>query len=92
MRISLKPFFVVFVALSMASCVAKKKLTALQSQYDKAQSDLVKCGDNVQDYKDKLERMSKVQQETEAQKNTSLSTIQQREQQIGDLKDQIADF
>ena len=92
MRISLKPFFVVFVAMSMASCVAKKKLTALQSQYDKAQSDLVKCGDNVQDYKDKLERMSKVQQETEAQKNTSLSTIQQRDQQIGDLKDQIADF
>lgn len=92
MRISLKPFFVVFVALSMASCVAKKKLTALQSQYDKAQSDLVKCGDNVQDYKDKLERMSKVQQETEAQKNTSLSTIQQREQQIGDLKDQISDL
>ncbi|WP_394990154.1 OmpA family protein [Emticicia sp.] len=92
MRISLKPFFVVFVAMSMASCVAKKKLTALQSQYDKAQSDLVKCGDNVQDYKDKLERMSKVQQETEAQKNTSLSTIQQRDQQIGDLKDQIADL
>ena len=92
MRISLKPFFVVFVAMSMASCVAKKKLTALQSQYDKAQSDLVKCGDNVQDYKDKLERMSKVQQETEAQKNTSLSTIQQREQQIGDLKDQISDL
>ena len=92
MRISLKPFLVVFVAMSMASCVAKKKLTALQSQYDKAQSDLVKCGDNVQDYKDKLERMSKVQQETEAQKNTSLSTIQQRDQQIGDLKDQISDL
>lgn len=92
MKMSLKPVFVLFVGLSLTSCVAKKKLTALQSQYDKAQSDLVKCGDNVQDYKDKLERMSKLQQESEAQKNASLSTIQQRDQQIGDLKDQVADL
>lgn len=92
MRIPFKPLFVLFIGLSMASCVAKKKLTALQSQYDKAQADLVKCGDSVQDYKDKLDRLSKTQQETESQKNASLSTIQQRDQQIGDLKDQIADL
>lgn len=89
---SLKPLFVLFVGLSLTSCVAKKKLTALQSQYDKAQADLVKCGDSVQDYKDKLERMSKLQQESEAQKNATLSTVQQRDQQINDLKDQVADL
>lgn len=89
---SLKPLFVLFVGLSLTSCVAKKKLTALQSQYDKAQADLVKCGDSVQDYKDKLERMSKLQQESEAQKNASLATVQQRDQQINDLKDQVADL
>jgi chemotaxis protein MotB len=92
MKMSLKPVFVLFVGLSLTSCVAKKKLTALQSQYDKAQADLVKCGDNVQDYKDKLERMSKLQQESEAQKNATLSTVQQRDQQINDLKDQVADL
>ncbi len=89
---SLKPVFVLFVGLSLTSCVAKKKLTALQSQYDKAQADLIKCGDSVQDYKDKLERMSKLQQESEAQKNATLSTVQQRDQQINDLKDQVADL
>jgi len=89
---SFKPIFVLFVGLSLTSCVAKKKLTALQSQYDKAQADLVKCGDNVQDYKDKLERMSKLQQESEAQKNATLSSVQQRDQQINDLKDQVADL
>ena len=89
---SLKPVFVLFVGLSLTSCVAKKKLTALQSQYDKAQADLVKCGDNVQDYKDKLERMSKLQQDAEAQKNATLATVQQRDQQINDLKDQVADL
>lgn len=92
MKMPLKPVFVLFVGLSLTSCVAKKKLTALQSQYDKAQADLVKCGDNVQDYKDKLERMSKLQQESEAQKNATLSTVQQRDQQINDLKDQVADL
>lgn len=92
MKISSKPVFVLFVGLSLTSCVAKKKLTALQSQFDKAQADLVKCGDNVQDYKDKLERMSKLQQESEAQKNATLSSVQQRDQQINDLKDQVADL
>lgn len=92
MRISFKPVFVLFVGLSLTSCVAKKKLTALQSQYDKAQADLVKCGDSVQDYKDKLERMSKLQQDTEAQKNATISSVQQRDQQINDLKDQVADL
>jgi chemotaxis protein MotB len=92
MKMSFKPIFVLFVGLSLTSCVAKKKLTALQSQYDKAQADLVKCGDNVQDYKDKLERMSKLQQESEAQKNATLSSVQQRDQQINDLKDQVADL
>lgn len=89
---SFKPISVLFIGLSLASCVAKKKLTALQTQYDKAQADLVKCGDNVQDYKDKLERMSRLQQESEAQKNATLSTVQQREQQISDLKDQVTDL
>lgn len=89
---SLKPVFVLFIGLSLTSCVAKKKLTALQSQYDKAQADLVKCGDSVQDYKDKLERMSKLQQESEAQKNATLATVQQRDQQINDLKDQVTDL
>jgi chemotaxis protein MotB len=46
----------------------------------------------VQDYKDKLERMSKLQQESEAQKNATLSSVQQRDQQINDLKDQVADL
>ncbi|MFN3489900.1 MAG: OmpA family protein [Emticicia sp.] len=92
MKMSLNPVFVLFVGLFLTSCVAKKKLTALQSQYDKAQADLVKCGDNVQDYKDKLERMSRLQQESETRKNATLSTVQQRDQQINDLKDQVADL
>ncbi len=92
MKTPFKLLFVLFVGLSLTSCVAKKKLTELQTRYDKSESDLVKCGDTVQDYKDKLERMSQMQQEAETQKNTTIGTVQQRDAQISDLKIQIADF
>ena len=80
------------VGFSITSCVAKKKLTELQSLYEKSESDLVKCGDNVQDYKDRLERMSRMQQESENQKNNTLGVVMQRDMQINELKMQIIDY
>lgn len=92
MKTSFKLLSVLAIGLSLTSCVAKKKLTELQARYEKSENDLVKCGDSVQDYKDKLERMSKMQQEAESQKNMTLGTVQQRDMQINELKTQIADF
>jgi chemotaxis protein MotB len=92
MKTSFKLLSVLVVGISLTSCVAKKKLTELQTRYDKSETDLVKCGDTVQDYKDKLERMSIMQQEAESQKNMTLSTVQQRDMQINDLQVQILDF
>lgn len=92
MKTASKLLFTLFVGISMTSCVVKKKYTELQSQYDKAQKDLVKCGDEIQDYKSKLEAMSRTQQETESKRAASASLAQQQEQQIKDLKDQIADL
>lgn len=92
MKTPFKILFVLLVGLTMTSCVAKKKLTELQTRYEKSESDLVKCGDTVQDYKNKLETMSRMQQDAENQKNATLSTVQQRDVQINDLKMQISDF
>jgi chemotaxis protein MotB len=92
MKTSIKFLSVLVIGLSLTSCVAKKKLTQLQTQYEKSEADLVKCGDSVQDYKDKLERMSRMQQESESQKNMTLGTVQQRDMQISDLQMQITDF
>ncbi|WP_238808776.1 OmpA/MotB family protein [Emticicia aquatica] len=92
MKTLTKYSFFLLVSLFMTSCVTKKKLTDLQSLYDKSESDLVKCGDSVQDYKDRLDRMSKSQQDTENQRNISTSTIQERDMQISDLKVQILDY
>ncbi len=82
------PFKILFffmVAVLLSSCVAKKKFIDLQSRYDKAQTDLVKCGDSVQDYKDRLAAMARTNQE-----NESLKT--QRDAQITNLNDQIVDL
>jgi chemotaxis protein MotB len=82
------PFKILFffmVAVSLSSCVAKKKFIDLQSRYDKAQTDLVKCGDSVQDYKDRLAAMARTNQENENSK-------MQRDAQITNLNEQIADL
>ena len=68
-----------------SSCVTKKKFVDLQSRYDKAQTDLVKCGDSVQDYKDRLAAMSRINQENETSKV-------QRDAQITNLNEQITDL
>lgn len=72
----------------ITSCVPQKRLTELQSRYDRTQSELVKCGDSVADYKVRLEAMSKVQQESDYQKTLNIG----KDQQIKDLNIQIADF
>jgi chemotaxis protein MotB len=82
------PFKILFffmVAVSLSSCVAKKKFIDLQSRYDKAQTDLVKCGDSVQDYKDRLAAMARTNQENE-------NSTMQRDAQITNLNEQIADL
>ena len=72
------PFKILFffmVAVSLSSCVTKKKFIDLQSRYDKAQTDLVKCGDSVQDYKDRLAAMARTNQENETSKVQSNAQI-----------------
>jgi chemotaxis protein MotB len=92
MKTHLKLLFVFGVGLTTASCVTKKKFTSLQNRYDTSVTDLVKCGDMMQDYKERLTGMTRMQQESESQKNMTMSTVQQRDMQIGELKLQIVDF
>ena len=92
MKTHLKLMFALSIGLTLTSCVTKKKYTALQIRYDNSVTDLVKCGDTVQDYKDRLAGMTNMQQESENQKNLTLGTVQQRDMQIDELKMQILDF
>ena len=80
--------FILLAGSSIISCVPQKRLTELQSRYDRSESELIKCGNSVADYKVRLEAMSKVQQESDNQKTTLIG----KDQQIKDLNIQIADF
>ena len=82
---SFKILFFLIASISLSSCVTKKKFVDLQSRYDKAQTDLVMCGDSVQDYKGRLTAMSRTNQENEALKT-------QRDSQITNLNEQILDL
>jgi chemotaxis protein MotB len=89
MRTPSKFLFFIAVAVLMSSCVAKKKYAGLQQQYEKSQADLVKCGDQIQDFKD---RLTKAEQERESLRTATTNDIQQRDTQIKDLRDQINDL
>ena len=89
MKVFVKPLIIFFAITSLASCVAKKKYVALQREHESVQANLVKCGDEVQDYKD---RLANLQRSSDAQISTAQTTIQQRDQQLSDLRDQLGDL
>jgi chemotaxis protein MotB len=89
MKVFVKPLVIFFAVTSLASCVAKKKYVALQREHESVQANLVKCGDEVQDYKD---RLASLQRTSETQISTAQTTIQQRDQQLNDLRDQLGDL
>lgn len=88
MRSTLK--FLVFLCLcgSMASCVSKKKFSAmrtqLQTQLETANKDLGKCGVSLNDY---MTRLSTCDQELKA----AQSSLQSRQEQMQDLRAQLED-
>lgn len=47
-----------FILTFLSSCVAKKELTNLQAKYSKAQTYIVRYGEEAQDYKDRLNTLS----------------------------------
>jgi chemotaxis protein MotB len=92
MRTTLKLCFLLFLGLSLFSCVTKKKYLSLQTQLDLANKDLGKCGESLNDY---LNRLSACEQEKERLKGdirTAQNALQLREEQIVDLREQIADI
>ena len=92
MRTTLKLCFLLFIGLSLFSCVTKKKYLSLQTQLDTANKDLGKCGESLNDY---LNRLSACEQEKEKLKGdirTAQNALQLREEQIADLREQIADI
>lgn len=72
----------------LASCVSKKKFTALQSDLQLCNEQLGKCGESLNDY---MARLTSCETERDAVRSemNSLKTI--REEQVNDLRAQLQD-
>lgn len=84
-----KYFGILCAIVFMSSCVAKKKFISLQAELSNAQTDLQKRGDMVNDFKNKL---VSCEQEKERLEATTRATQVSREDQMRDLRAQIADL
>ncbi len=91
MKTSIKIFLFLGVGILMTSCISKKKMLALQSEYDVANKQLGECGENLNEYMARLSACKQENEKLKGQVQTSKSNLQLREEQISDLKDQIND-
>jgi chemotaxis protein MotB len=85
MGISKKLIYTLLVGLAFTSCVSKKKFASLQSELASTKADLERRGELVNDFKNKL-----VACEQERDKAASNSSA--KDNQISDLRAQIADL
>lgn len=76
----------------MTSCVAKKKYVSLQTELDAANKDLGKCGESLNEALAKLGTCEKERETARTELSACKSTLQLREEQMQDLRAQIADF
>lgn len=79
------------IALLATSCVSKKQFVSLQTELDAANKDLGKCGEDLNEYMAKLSECDKEKERLKGEVANSKSTASLREEQINDLKDQLAD-
>ena len=95
-KLSLPLFLFISVSLLMTSCISKKQHALLQSEYDAANTQIGKCGEDLNDYMQRLAACEKQNagdvSKLRGQLQTAESNLRLREEQIKDLKDQIGDI
>ena len=84
MRLTLKFIFILSLGLFVSSCVSKKQFMQVQSDLDKANEELGKCGVSLNDY---MNRYNACEERIKAKDNA----MKLREEQMQDLRDQLAD-
>lgn len=92
MKSTLKFLFIFFVGLSLTSCVSKKQFLSLQSELDKANEDLGECGVSLSDYMNRLAACQQEQTRLKSELRGAENTIQLRQEQISDLRNQVTDI
>lgn len=92
MKSSIISFALLLLAgLTMTSCVTKKQFLSLQAQLDAANKDLGKCGESLNDYMNRLSACDRDRENLRSDLRNTQNTVKLREEQLQDLKDQLAD-
>ncbi|MEM8909779.1 MAG: OmpA family protein [Bacteroidota bacterium] len=92
MNLKTSIFFLLAIGLSLSSCVSKKQFASLQTQLDAANKDLGKCGEDLNDYMNRLSACEQEKTTLQGNIRNAESNLKLREEQINDLKEQIADI
>lgn len=92
MRLNYLWMCVVVMALATSSCVSKKTLEALQSDYDQAQRDLAKCGEDLTAQMALVDQCEADKQQLRGNIQSLQGQIENRDGQITDLRSQIDDL
>ena len=87
-------FFMIFCvfALTLPSCVSKKKFLAVQDDLSKVQKDLGDCGVDLNSYMNQLQACQQEKDRAANNLKGAQDNLRLREEQISDLKDQITDI
>ncbi len=80
------------LGLVMSSCVTKKKFVSLKAELEAANKDLGACGVNLNATMEKLSACEKDRDRLRGDINGNVTTLRLREEQIADLRAQIADI
>jgi chemotaxis protein MotB len=75
---------VALMTLTLVSCVSKKKFTAVQADLQLCNEQLGKCGAELSEYMNRL-------QAAESERNTLRAEVNNRNEQVTDLRSQLAD-
>ncbi len=84
--------FLVLMVLSLSSCVGKKKYAGLQRELDVTTKDLNQSGERISDYMARLAACQSEKMTLKSDIKNAKGNLKLREEQIQDLKDQIADI
>ncbi len=84
-------FLSLVTTLLLSSCITKKQFASVKSELELANRDLGKCGESLNQYMNKLTACEKENARLLAELKANTGTLQARQDQIEDLKDQIRD-
>ena len=92
MRTIVHLFCLLLILSSFSSCVSKKTLAGVQSELDSAKAELDNYGKKINEYKGALAACEAEKNKFSTDLSGSQNTLRLKEEQIADLRDQIADF